>query len=168
MGGSVRIVLTGGTRTGASAATSAQTDSSLTPHEVAAALGEDEHSLLASQQAEIMALQQRLSAAEGSTESPGVQELMAMGFSRTSSRSALAASRGEVQVAAEMLLENPDQGSVLPPAPAPAPAPIEWVGYSTTGGGRPAEAITPISQRHGRGSRGGSSRGAEQSLTQQI
>ena len=52
MGGSVRIVLTGGTRTGAAAAaTPAQTDSSLTPHEVAAALGEDEHSLLASQQA---------------------------------------------------------------------------------------------------------------------
>eukprot|EP01043_Picozoa_sp_COSAG02_P080047 COSAG02_NODE_18838_length_915_cov_1.018382_2_plen_223_part_01 len=60
MGGSVRIMLTGGTRTGAATAAPAPTESTLTPREVAAALGEDEHSLLASQQAEIQALQQRL------------------------------------------------------------------------------------------------------------
>eukprot|EP01043_Picozoa_sp_COSAG02_P051990 COSAG02_NODE_5543_length_4243_cov_6.603282_2_plen_557_part_00 len=54
---------------------------------------------------------------------------------------------------------------MLPPAPAPAPAPLEWAGYSATSGGRPAEAITPISRRGGRGSRGEGNRGAaEQSL----
>lgn len=154
MGGSVRVLITGGTRTGAASPGSRPAEAALTPREAAAALGEDEHSLVASQQAEMQALQQQLAAVEASTESPGVRELMSMGFSRTSSRSALEASRGEVQVAAEMLLENPEQGTVEPAAPTRPPPPLEWVGYSTVSGGPPAEAITPQSMRAGRGSRG--------------
>jgi hypothetical protein len=169
MGGSVRIMLTGGNRTGAPAPAPAPAQAPLTPREAAAALGESEDSLLASQQAEIQALQQRLAAAEATTESPAVQELMSMGFTRQSSRSALEASGGEVQVAAEMLLEQPDQGAPMPPAPAPAPSPAEWGGYSggghggggRSGGRRPAEATTPYSQRDGRGGGGG---GAEPAL----
>ena len=96
-------------------------------------------------------------AAEGS-ESPGVRELMSMGFSRTSSRTALEASGGEVQSAAEMLLEQPDvsaggemggsphQAQRLEPSPAPAPAP-SW--------GTPIpEHTSPYSQRAGPGGAG--------------
>jgi hypothetical protein len=52
---------------------------------------------------------------------PRVQELMAMGFGRTNSKTALVVG-GSVQAAAGILLEQPGQQPPQPPQPEPAPA----------------------------------------------
>jgi hypothetical protein len=78
-------------------------------------------------------------ASASAPDSPGVEELVGMGFTRTASKSAMDAGGGDVQRAAELLLSSPGE-DVSAATPAPSPPPSSAGSVAAAAGAEPVPA----------------------------